>query len=247
MAAAAAVGGIRGLLDALDNFKLQLGSAADGRARPRRHAAEADPPAAGPVRGGLRRSRETWKKTARQFNPADAGRPVPPALAAASDRIHPDEGHQVREDNWAAVGRLGELDRGPVRRRLAWLRKERTCSRPPGRPAAKGQPEPDAETRRLARTGGRSRPWRVRAGRPGCTRRSPGLKEKGRLRKARSRPAAFRDVFNAFYQFVLEGRNERLARSPRRSGRSCRRYRSTGPIADSPLDDAYTAGIQSAL
>ena len=76
-------GGIRGYLDQLDNFKLQLGLAADGAARPRQHAAQADPPAARPVRGRVRGPAATGGGGA-EVQPGRSGRRVPPALAAAA-------------------------------------------------------------------------------------------------------------------------------------------------------------------
>src|SRR5205085_7023005 len=65
--------------------------------------------------------------------------------------------------------------------------------------------------------------------------------------RASVQAAAFRDVFNAFYQLILEARNERLERIRRQWPRLAPIDVGGADLLDVPLDDAYTAVVQAAL
>lgn len=243
-------GGIRGLLNALDNYKLQLGlpitvplELDDGPLRPIRQqlgrfeevyaqvqqveaaAARYDP--AAPVA----QFRARWRELL-TASPLVKGTPFAKSIAARLDSWAPDK---LTDDQAAA--RLAALRE--ERRSLLAARADRL---------AKGMPQPPAENRQIAQleadidVGEFDRLVRVYEGQPWAPLAA------GPARVA-AQAAAFRDVFNAFYLLILEARNDRLelvrGRWPELPPL---------PVGDcnidalaAPLDDAYTAAIQTAL
>ena len=242
--------GVRGFLDSLDNFKLQLGL-------PITVPLELDDGPLRPIRQQLGRYEEVYSQVqqtelaAAKYDPA-----APVAQFRARWRALLTESPLVkgtpfaksigeRLDSWApakltddqAAARLAQSRE--ERRKLLAARAERQL---------KGQPEPEAETQKLALLeddidlGDFDRLVRVYEAQPWA-----------KLINAPTRLAAqagaFRDVFNAFYLLILEARNDRLvlvrAQWPNLPPL---------PVGDggtdalaAPLDDAYTAAIQTAL
>ena len=147
---------------------------------------------------------------------------------------------------FADVKGFSKLTDEQLLRRLATVAEERRrlLDRKADR-LAKGQPEPEAELRRLAELDADLDLGQFEL----AVRRyeqQPWAKEKGTV-QATVQAAAFRDVFNTFYQLILEGRNERLAQIrgqwPKLPGLPVDGL----DVLDAPLDDAYTAAIQGAL
>jgi hypothetical protein len=145
-----------------------------------------------------------------------------------------------RWDAWA------KMSEDQMNARSAELRKERSAllDRRAER-QQKGLPEPEAETRRLSQIEGEldlgdlERAVRLYEAQPWA-------KEKGITRDV-IQSGAFRDVFNAFYQVVLEARNDRLA-IVRTQWPALPSLPVNGTdVLTAPLDEAYTAGIQAAL
>jgi hypothetical protein len=237
--------GIRGYLDTLDNFKLQLGL-------PLTVGLDLEGTPLRPIRDQLARFDAVYAQVremealARRFDPAAPVadfRPrwrrllTEPALVRgtgfARDITNRWAGWE-RLSGDAATTRLTEL--ADERRRVLDRQADRQL---------KGQPEPAAETRRLNELNAEidlgvfERAVRVYEAQPWA-------KEQGVLR-ATVQAAAFRDVFNAFYQLILEGRNERLAQIRRQWPKLPAAVVEGADLLDVPLDDAYTAGIQTAL
>jgi len=109
----------------------------------------------------------------------------------------------------------------------------------------KGQPEPAAEAKRLEELeaeldlGTFERALRAYE-------TQPWLKEKG-ITRATVQAAAFRDVFNAFFQLILEARNDRLDEIRKVWPKLPPIIVDGADLLETPLDTATTAGMQTAL
>ncbi len=240
-------GGVRGLLDAMDNYKLQLGL-------PVTVPLELDDGPLRPIRLQLGRFEEVYAHVeqvgvaAAKYDPAE-----PVAQFRARWRTLLTESPLVkgtpfaksigvRLDSWApakltddqAVARLAQIRE--ERRKLLAARAERQL---------KGLPEPEADAQKLAlledeRDVGDFE-LLVRA-----YEAQPWLKLVGPARLS-SQANAFRAVFNAGDLLILEARNDRLVLV-----RNQWPELPPLPVGDAdaltaPLDDAYTAAIQTAL
>lgn len=240
-----AAGNIRGYLDNLDNFKLQLGV-------PITTGIELEDSPLKPIREQLARFEAIYAQVreveaaARQYNPnnpVNQFRPRWRQILTESPLVRGTQFARNLAARWAAWEALNE---DQLRARLSALAEERRkiLDRKADR-QAKGQPEPEAETRRLAELDGDLELGRFEQ----AVRRyetQPWLKEKGTL-AATVQAAAFRDVFNSFYQLILEGRNERLAEIRGKWPKLPSLDVDGVDVLDVPLDDAYTTGIQAAL
>ncbi|MDY3552461.1 TolC family protein [Gemmata sp. JC717] len=244
--------GIRGYLDALDNYKLQLGL-------PVTVALDLDDTPLRPIRQQLGRFEEVYAQVqqveleAAKYDPA-----VPVAQFRARWRALLTESPLAkgtafaksigeRFDSWAPA----KLNDDQAATRLARLREERRKLLD-ARAAllAKGQPEPPADTRRVALLedeidlGEFDRLVRVYESQPWSKFTGPA--------RVAAQAGAFRDVFSAFYLLILEARNDRLVLVrnqwpelpplPIGAGQEG----STDALA-APLDEAYTAAIRAAL
>jgi len=237
--------GLRQYLDQLDNFKLQLGL-------PMTVALELDDEPLRPIREQLGRFEAIYadlravEETARQFDPQE---PVERfrerwrRLLTESALVKGTDFARGIESRWEAWRRLSDED---GQARLRQLRRERTelLNRQAER-QQKGEVEPPEETARLEVLENE-----IALGVFEQTVRQyeqqPWLKEKGPQREA-VQAGTFREVVNAFYQVVLEAREERL-----------RRVRQQWPelpavvvdgvdMLQASLDEAYTAGMATAL
>ncbi|AMV27963.1 hypothetical protein VT84_26400 [Gemmata sp. SH-PL17] len=242
--------GIRGFLDSLDNFKLQLGL-------PITVPLELDDGPLRPIRQQLGRFEEVYAQVqqtelaAAKYDPAE-----PVAQFRARWRNLLTDSALVkgtpfaksigeRLDSWAPA----KLTDDQAATRLAQLREERRkllAARADRQ--VKGLPEPEADTRKIALLeddidlGDFERLVRIYESQPWTKVTTP-------TARATAQAAAFRDVFNSFYQLILEGRNDRLT--------AVRSQWPTLPpltvgdtgtdVLVAPLDDAYTAAIQTAL
>ncbi len=237
--------GIRAFLDAIDSLKLQLGI-------PITIGVELDQSPLRPMRQQLSRFESVYAQSqeleanARRYNPAD---PIAQFRARWRQFLTNDpliRGTIFAKEIPARWSMWERLSRDQVSQRLANLAEERRklLDRRADR-LLKGVPEPDAEVSRLttleaeldlgafeqAVRGYESQPW---------------LKETGRTRDI-VQAAAFRDVFNTFYQLILEGRNERLEKIRQQWPKLPPIMVGGVDVADVPLDDAYTAAVRSAL
>jgi hypothetical protein len=237
---------IRGYLDTLDNFKLQLGL-------PLTTPLDLDDTPLRPIREQLARFDAVYAQLrdiealARRNNPAAPVaefRPRWRRILTESPLVRGTNFAREIENRWAAWERLTAdqlttrlADLADERRRLLDRRADRQL---------KGVPEPVEETRRLAALqseidlGVFERAVRVYVA-------QPWLKEEGVPARAAVQAAAFRDVSNAFYQLILEGRNERLEQARRQWPKLPSVKIEGADLLEDSLDDAYTAGIQAAL
>ena len=237
--------GVRGYLDTLDNFKLQLGL-------PLTVGLELEQTPLKPIREQLGRFEAVYA----QVKEAEAlARRYDPATPAAQLRIR---GRQLLTESalvrgtpfakeiisrWAAWEKLTAEQ---LTKRLADLAEERRklLDQKADR-LLKGQPEPAKEAQRLEQLeseielGVYERALRAYEAQPWA-------KETGTLRST-VQAAAFRDAFNAFFQLILEARNDRLD-AIRKQWPELPAVMVDGVnLLDVPLDDATTAGIQTAL
>lgn len=241
--------GIRGYLDALDNFKLQLGL-------PLTVTLDLDDVPLRPIRLQLGRFEEVYAQVqqveleAAKYDPA-----TPVAQFRSRWRALLTESPLVkgtafaksiseRFDAWSPA----KLTDDQAATRLAQLREERRKLLD-ARAArlAKGQPEPPADTRRVALLedeidlGEFDRLVRAYEAQPWAKLTGPA--------QAAVQAGAFRDVFSAFYLLILEARNDRLVLvrgqwpelPPLPIGTG-----GTDALAAS-LDEAYTSAMQTAL
>jgi hypothetical protein len=238
-------GGIRGYLDNLDNFKLQLGV-------PITTGVDLDDSPLKPVREQLSRFESVYalvrdtENAARSYNPNDPANRLRPRLHLLLTEAPLVRGTKFARDIPARWASWEGLTEDQLLRRLATLAEERrkVLDRKADR-LSKGQPEPEAELRRLAELEAD-----LELGQFELTVRryesQPWLKEKGAL-AGTVQAAAYRDVFNTFYQLILEGRNERLEEIRGQWPKLPSLQVDGVDILDIPLDDAYTTGIQAAL
>lgn len=238
-------GGIRGYLDTLDNFKLQLGL-------PLTVGLNLDDTPLQPIRDQLARFDSLYadvrqtENDARQFNPAA---PVAEfrgrwrTLLTSSALVKGTEFAKTISGRWTMWEKLSD---DQLTQRLAQLGDERRkiLDRRADR-QIKGLPEPKEETLRVERLaseidlGEFERVVRIYESQPWA-------REKGKLRDT-IQAAAFRDAFNAFFQVILEGRNERLEGISRQWPKLPPIIVNGMDLLDGPLDDAMTAGMQAAL
>jgi len=240
--------GIRGYLDTLDNFKLQLGL-------PVTVALELDDTPLRPIREQLARFEEVYEQSqALAFESSKYDPAAPVAQARARWRGFFTQSPLVkgtsfaktigeRLDSWAP----NKLTDEQVNARLAALREERRkLLAEKTERQVRGQPEPEAEVRRLAMLsseidlGEFERKVRAYEAQPWAKLPTPQLREAGQA-------TVFRDSFNAFYLVILEARNERLAMVRTRWPDLPPLPVAGMDILDSSLDDAYTTAIQTAL
>jgi len=237
--------GIRGYLDTVDNFKLQLGM-------PLTVGLELDQTLLKPIREQLARFDAVYAQVkdaealARRYEPQ-----VPVAQSRARARQLLTESALARATPFAATinarwavwekytaeqltKRLGEL--AEERRKLLDRKADRTL---------KGMPEPADEVKRLddlendIELGVFERALRAYEAQPWA-------KEVGTAR-ATIQAAAFRDVVNALFQLILEARTDRLD-AIRKQWPSLPPVPVDGvDLLDVSLDDATTAGMQTAL
>ncbi|MBY0457110.1 MAG: TolC family protein, partial [Gemmataceae bacterium] len=244
-------GGIRGFMDSLDNYKLQLGL-------PVTVPLDLDDGPLKPIRQQLSRFEEVYAQVqqveleAAKFDPAQ-----PVGQFRGRWRALLTEAPLVKGTPFAKNigGRLDEWQKATdeqLAARLGQLREERR-KRLDARAdrQLKGQPEPEAEARRLAaleadiELGEFERLVRVYESQPWAKLTTPAARATGQA-------GAFRDVFNAFYLVVLEARNDRLAdvrgRWPELPPLPIGEGNEGGTDAlAASLDEAYTAAIQTAL
>lgn len=237
--------GIRGLLDSLDQFKLQLGL-------PMTVGLDLDSTPLGPVQRQLARFEAVYadiraaEEAGRQFDPAapvNQFRPRWRRLLTESALVTGTDFAANLPNRWGAWERLTPdalgkqlLKLGVDRQQLLDRRADRL---------AKQQPEDAAETARLAQLeaeidlGNFEQALRFYEARPW-------LNQPGPLRGA-AQSGAFRDVFNGFYQLILVARNERLE-GIRRLWPQLPGVTVDGTdLVNSTIDEAYTAGMQAAL
>ena len=241
-------GSIRSYLDALDNFKLQLGL-------PLTVGLDLDQTPLRPIRRQLARFDEVYAQVrevevlARRYDPAQPVNLFRPAwlqLLTDAPLVRGTEFAQTIPARWAAWERA-KLNDEALNKQLAARAEERRklLDRKADR-QLKGLPDPPEEVRRLDELEAdielgvfelavrfyESQPW---------------LKEKADVARATLQAAAFRDVFNAFYQLILEARNERLAAIRQQWPKLPTPTVGGQDLLETTLDDAYTAGIQGAL
>lgn len=237
--------GIRGYLDNLDSFKLQLGV-------PLTVGLDLDTSPLRPIREQLARFEAVYadlqevENEARRIDPQEPiarFRPRWRTLLIGSKLSRGTPFAETIRERWnqweslsdeqihARVSRLAD-----ERRRLLDRKTERDL---------KGQPEPAEEAERiLAITAELDLAAFERALR--AYEAQPWLNEKEPLRST-LQASLYRDVFNAFYQLILEVRNNRLAQIRTQWPKLPPVLLDDVDLIAAPLDDAYTLGIQTAL
>jgi hypothetical protein len=242
-----APGSLRGYLDAVDNFKLQLGL-------PETVPLDLDIGPLKPIQRQLTKYEKIYadvreaEDLAHQYNPneqANNFRAYWMNLLTNSNLVKGTafaRGIAARWESWA------RLTDDQLTERLGQLRKERSVLL--DRKAdlqLKGQQLPEADNKKVAQLESEidlalfERSVRT-------FERQPWLKKPlTGAQISAEKAAAYRDSFNAFYQLVLEARNERLERAHAE-------WPKLPPIPvfgvdalTAPLDEAYTACIQGAL
>lgn len=237
--------GIRQYLDALDNFKLQLGL-------PLTVGLDLDDAPLRPMREQIGRFEAVYEQLRRLAAEANRYDPnEPPAQSRPRWRRYLTESDLVKGtafaegilNRWDALSGLSNEElaarvRDLTRRRSALLdrradRRVRNEPEPPDEARQLRQLEADLElvTFEQALRAYEAQPW---------------LREKEPT-QARLREAAFRAMVNAFLQLVLEARNERLAAIRRQWPRLPPLAVGDTDLLTADLDTAYTAGIQTAL
>ena len=237
--------GVRGYLDAIDNFKLQLGL-------PLTVGMDLEETPLRPVHQQLARFEAVYAQlrevelAASSYNPAegaDALRKRWRGLLSGSALTRGTLFGKEIENRWAAWERLTPEQ---LTRRLGELRLERQklFDRRADR-QAKGLPEPEAEARRLAQLDADIELGGFEAALRGYEVR-PWLKDKG-PEAIRAQAAAFQNAFNGFYIVILAARNESLAAIRQQWPKLPPLMVNGADLLDVPLEDAYTSAIQTAL
>ena len=238
-------GGIRGYLDSLDNYKLQLGL-------PLTVGLDLDNTPLKPIYEQLAKFEDLYtdldqlEAVSRQYNPADPidqFRPRWRKLLTESELV---KGTAFSKGIGAAWDVWAKMTNDQLNTRIAELLKERTAlldKKAAGQ--LKGQPDPESETRRgeeinagLA-LAGFERAIRVYETQPWAKLEGPA--------RVSSQSRAFGEVFNAFSLVSLGARNERLATTRTQWPKLAGVPVSETDLLAATLDDAYTAGIQAAL
>lgn len=237
--------GIRGYLDGLDSYKLQLGL-------PMTVGLNLESSPLKPIRQQLSRFEAVYadlqqiETEARKFDPLEpVARFRPRWQSSLTDSPLAKEtnfGRTIRGrwDTWS------KLSDDQIVARIATLQDERRklFDRKTDR-ELKGEPENSADSTRILTISAEvdlasfEQALRVYEA-------QPWMREKGAVQAA-VQAAAFRDVFNTFYQLILEVRNDRLAQIrgqwPKLPGVNLE----GSDLIASSLDEAYTVGIQTAL
>lgn len=238
-------GGVRGYLDQLDQYKLQLGL-------PMTVGLELDNTPLGPIQQQLKRFEAVYadlrevEAAARRFDPntpAAEFRGRWRQILTDAPLVRGTEFAAKLPNRWAAWERLSpdafkkkQLALGEERRQLFDRRAERL---------SKQQPEPDGEAARLADV--ENELGLAEFERAVLTYEAqPWANLQGAARTA-ARAAVFRDAFNGFYQLVLEARTERLERIRRQWPRLPGVEVDGTDLVTAPTDEAYTAAMQAAL
>ncbi len=237
--------GLRQYLDQLDNFKLQLGL-------PMTVPLELDDAPLRPIRLQLQRFEAIYadlrqvEEQARQYDPA-----APPAALRDRFRQLFTQSALVKGTRFAATieqrwDQWRRLNPEQLQERLGQLRQQRQqlLNRRAER-QQQGLPEPPEETERLQQLEAEielglfevavrlyeSQPW---------------LKEKGPLRDS-VQANAFREALNAFYQVILEARQERQQLLQQQWPELPPVVIDGVDLLAAPLDEAYAVGMQTAL
>ncbi len=237
--------GIRGFLDSLDNFKLQLGL-------PVTIGLDLDNTPLKPIREQLGRFEGIYadlakfETVARQYNLSDPiaeFRPRWRRLLTESELVR---GTTFAKGIGARLDALAGLTDDGLVARSAEIRKLRTALLDErAKRQLEGKPEPAGEVRRLAGLDAEldlvsfERAVRIYLARPW-------MKIDGPARAA-AQAGAFRDVFYSFYQVALEARNERLTDTRMKWPDLPSLPVSGADLLAVDLDDAYTVGVQAAL
>lgn len=240
-------GGIRGFLDALDNYKLQLGL-------PVTVALELDDTPLKPIRQQLARFEEVYAQVqdvelaAAKFDPAEPAAAFRKRWLALLSDAPLTRGTAFSKDvvaRWATWG-PDRLTTDAARVRLAALREERRkLLDARAERELKKQPTPVDEPAKLARLGSdidlgefelrvrdyEGQPWARKEG------------TEARLLQ----DGLFNAAYNAFYLLVLEARNERLTRLRENWPQLAPVPVQGADVLAATLDEAYAAVIQAAL
>jgi hypothetical protein len=239
--------GIRGYLDTLDNFKLQLGL-------PLTVPLELDDAPMRPIHRQLGKFEEVYAQiqavelAASKFDrtePAAAFRKRWLALFTTSALVQGTPFAKQIGARWGSWSPDKLTEQG-VRDRLAGLRAERRkLLDERAERELKKLPEPPAEIARLAALDSEidlgEFELRVR-----YYEAQPWLKMMGKERE-QTQGNAFSAAYNAFYQVILEARNERLDAVHRSWPQLADLQLTDLDVLDASLDDSYTAAIQAAL
>jgi hypothetical protein len=240
--------GIRGYMDALDNFKLQLGL-------PLMVGLDLDDAPLKPIRQQLTKfeaiyaDAQNLETSARQYNPND---PIEQfrakwrKLLTESDLV---KGTKFAKEIVAKWDEWAKMTEQEMLTRVADRRKERTklLDERADR-EVKGIVDPKLEEKAARRLGELEYELELAAFEQvvRAHETKPWGKLEGPARNV-AQASSFRDVFNAFYQLVLEARNERLD-DTRTNWPALAPLPAAGiNMLTSTLDEAYTAGVQSAL
>jgi hypothetical protein len=241
-----APGSVRGYLDAIDNFKLQLGI-------PETVPLDLDIGPLKPIHRQLTKYERIYadvrevEDQAHNFDPkapVNSHRPRWRRLLTESNLVKGTafaQGIGERWDSWA------KLSDDQLTLRLGELRQERTTllDRKADR-QLKGQPDPESEIKKIAQLEAEidlaffERTMRV-------FEKQPWLKLDTAADRLREQAKQYRDTFNAFYQLVLESRNERLEVTHSEWPKLPALPVFGVDALTAPLDEAYTACIQGAL
>ncbi|HYH66931.1 MAG TPA: TolC family protein [Urbifossiella sp.] len=237
--------GIRGLLDSLDQFKLQLGL-------PMTVGLDLDSTPLAPVQRQLARFEAVYadvraaEEAGRQFDPTapvDQIRVRLRRLLTDSPVVKGTEFAAALPNRWATWERLSP---DALAKTLTKLTDERArlIDRRADR-MAKQQPEDAAESARIAQIeadidlGSFEQALRTYEARPWQNQPGP-------LRGA-AQAGAFREVFNGFYQLILVARNERLQGIRRLWPKLPGAEVDGTDLVSVGIDEAYTASMQAAL
>lgn len=237
--------GIRGYLDTVDNFKLQLGI-------PLTVGLELDQTPLQPIRDQLGRFEAVYGQVkeaealARRYDPnlaANQSRARARQILTESPLVRGTPFAQTIGSRWAV---WEKYTADQLTKRLAELAEERRklLDRKADR-LLKNQPEPADEVKKLddleneLELGAFERALRVYESQPWA-------KEMGQAR-ATIQAAAFRDVVNTLFQLILEARNDRLD-TIRKQWPDLPAVTVDGMnLLETTLDEAMTAGMQTAL
>lgn len=239
-------GSVRGYLDAIDNFKLQLGI-------PETVPLDLDIGPLKPIHRQLTKYERLYadvreaEEQAHNFNPKDPVNNLRPRwrrLLTESSLVKGTpfaRGIGVRWDSWA------KMSDDQLTQRLGDLRQQRsTLLDSKADRQLKGIPDSPEELKKIAQLEAEiDLAFLEREVRK--FEKQPWLKRDSVIDQAREQGSAYRDTFNAFYQVILEARNERLEAAHEE-------WPKLPPLPvfgvdalSAPLDEAYTACIQGAL
>ncbi len=238
-------GGVRGYLDQLDQFKLQLGL-------PMTVGLELDNTPLGPVQQQLKRFEAVYadlrevEAAARRFDPN-----TPAAQFRGGWRQILTDAPLVKGTDFAAKlpNRWAAWERLPAeafkKKQLALAEEQRKLFDRRAERLSKQIPEPEAEAARLIELENElglaefERAVLTYEAQPWANLQGPA--------RGAAQAAVFRDAFNGFYQLVLEARNERLDRIRRMWPQLPGVQVDGTDLVAGTADEAYTAAMQTAL